>query len=450
MFEIERVVINLDFDRLTFSWVTRRSCIEALAVGSTSLFVDACLLAGSSFLPTLPQLDIEPSPPPKAPKIRAAADLIKRLGSFNGNAICLQYQDDPIMQSLNYVDLYHRAYLTIRNHVVIMIDGKVEPLNIDIAPSDVHEFIGQRLPDELYFYHTRGIIGPRILNWRTTGEVLETPPLDGGLSVTYQKLVREQLLPLRQTCLALLSYSLHRFYSHREVNLRCWFNEQGKTISIADVADPKTPLADWNVHIDKPSADQAMSTLGYATQSLKDATFAQSTVTPRKSDAKPLKTKDEVCANTLWRFLQLRGYVSKDHTLSPLGESLATATVQCQQSSEMEEAVFLAMELIRLNLLRSDNMFPAPPYHGAPYRGNDTDQRNTLLVSRVACLGQVRHKKIGFTGPLSRHLLAYSSIVSAVRRTQRDLIEMTLCTMLLNGSVSRDMDERVLQDSAFR
>ena len=82
-------------------------------------------------------------------------------------------------------------------------------------------------------------------------------------------------------------------------------------------------------------------------------------------------------------------------------------------------------------------MFPVPPYHGAPYRGSETDQRNTLLVSRVSCLGKLRHKNIGYTGPLSRHLLAYRSIISAVRGAQRDVLEMALCTMLLSGDVDR-------------
>lgn len=81
-------------------------------------------------------------------------------------------------------------------------------------------------------------------------------------------------------------------------------------------------------------------------------------------------------------------------------------------------------------------MFPS--YDGAPMRGSETDKRNTLLLSRIACLGKLRHRPIGFTGPLSRHLLGYNSIVGVVRGSQRDLLEMSLATLMLEGDVNRD------------
>jgi len=61
-----------------------------------------------------------------------------------------------------------------------------------------------------------------------------------------------------------------------------------------------------------------------------------------------------------------------------------------------------------------------------------------LLVSRVACLGKFQHKQIGFTGPLSRQLLGYHSMIAAVRNSMRDLVEVCLTTLLLNGEADRD------------
>lgn len=108
----------------------------------------------------------------------------------------------------------------------------------------------------------------------------------------------------------------------------------------------------------------------------------------------------------------------------------------------------LAIEMLRLSLLNSQIMFHS--YGGAPMRGSDIDKRNTLLVSRVACLLRLRHKDIGYTGPLSRHLLGYQSMVSAVRGSLRDLLEMSLCTMLINGHVARDLPPQELADVSFR
>ncbi|MBM6387600.1 MAG: hypothetical protein JSY10_27070 [Paenibacillus sp.] len=35
-------------------------------------------------------------------------------------------------------------------------------MNVENAPNDIHEFIGYRLPDEIYYYLMRGLIGPQV------------------------------------------------------------------------------------------------------------------------------------------------------------------------------------------------------------------------------------------------------------------------------------------------
>lgn len=60
-----------------------------------------------------------------------------------------------------------------------------------------------------------------------------------------------------------------------------------------------------------------------------------------------------------------------------------------------------------------------------------------MLVSRVAGLGTLRHRPIGFTGPLSQHLLGYNSIINLVRQTLRDLLEVASMQMFLTGCCDR-------------
>lgn len=64
-----------------------------------------------------------------------------------------------------------------------------------------------------------------------------------------------------------------------------------------------------------------------------------------------------------------------------------------------------------------------------------------MLVSRVACVAKLQHKSIGYSGPLSRQLLCYRSLISAVRSTLRNLIEVILTGLLLNGDASRDRND---------
>lgn len=71
----------------------------------------------------------------------------------------------------------------------------------------------------------------------------------------------------------------------------------------------------------------------------------------------------------------------------------------------------------------------------------DIDKRNCMLISRLACLGKIRHEPKGWSGPLSRHLLAYQSVISNVHASLRDLMEMIVAAMFLEGLVDRDRND---------
>jgi len=75
------------------------------------------------------------------------------------------------------------------------------------------------------------------------------------------------------------------------------------------------------------------------------------------------------------------------------------------------------------------------------YTDSEVDRSNCMLVSRVACFGLIRHQQKGYSGPLSRHLLAYQSMISSVHACDRDILEMVLVAMFLEGSVDRERDD---------
>ena len=54
------------------------------------------------------------------------------------------------------------------------------------------------------------------------------------------------------------------------------------------------------------------------------------------------------------------------HQLTKWGEVLQSALLKVGSKKEQEEAVFLAVELLRLNLLNANTMFPG--YTGEPVR----------------------------------------------------------------------------------
>ena len=136
---------------------------------------------------------------------------------------------------------------------------------------------------------------------------------------------------------------------------------------------------------------------------------------------------------------------------------LSTVINGVSGNQDLEEAAVTAVELLRFGLFHSDrNMFPS--YNGAPMRGSskfttldsrdnilanaylDTDKNINLLVSRVAGLGTLHHRPIGFTGPLSQHLLGYNSIINAIRSALRDLVEVSATQIFMAAFAKRDID----------
>ncbi|KAH0547560.1 hypothetical protein FGG08_000285 [Glutinoglossum americanum] len=439
LFDVDKVITKLDLVGLQFSWLSKRACQEELGKSrgiSDDMFIDACMLSGSSFLPTFPPLD----DPRKSDTIR---DSITMMFAFNRSvtAVCTHYQDHAQVQQMGYLDKYKRGRLAVKHHVVFTEDGRVEPLDVEHAPFDVHEFIGQRLPEELYFYLSKGVVGPNVLNWITSGELLEMPPLDNGDSEEYHRLVRDQLSPIRTQALSLLAQTLHFYYHRKDVTVRFWFDKKGERVLKPKdlIPPPYSVVAAW--HVKGSTLEQANptaakpGTLTFAVNSLSDPEFAART-TSAKDLTNLLKSKDEIIANTLWRFLQLRGYVNEKHELTAWGKALQSAISSLDPADSLEEPVFIGIELLRLKLLNADIMFPS--YTGVPLRGSEKDKRNCLLVSRVASLGKLRHKPIGFTGPLSRNHLAYHSMISAVRNSLRDLAEMIVASLLLHGDAERE------------
>lgn len=260
LFDVDKVIFRFDFDRSRFWWLSKQTCLDELGKISPEMFIDACLLSGSSFLPTFPPVENHRKPF----SIRDTTSMLLTLGR-SVTAVCTHYQDEPQVQQSNYLDRYRRARLAVKHHVILTDDGKVEPLDLDHAPSDVHEFIGLRLPEEIYFYLSRGLIGPRVLNWLTSGELVEYPPLDNGESQEYQRLIREQLDPYRTQALALLSQPLNRFFQRKDVTMRFWFGKDAeKTLSHKDlVQSTRETISAWNVKENVFRSQEEKAKVGY-------------------------------------------------------------------------------------------------------------------------------------------------------------------------------------------
>lgn len=306
----------------SFEWIDRRTCLEQLGREQhgripVDVFINACLLAGSNLLPTFPPLN-NLALFSKGYSIRDVVNLVVSCGN-SITQVCGQYSNDPHMKDVDYSDRYKRALTSIKHHIVITKEGDVETLDKEHAPQDVHDCIGQRLPEELNMYLSRGMLRPRVLNWLTSGKILLDAPYDGGDSVDYRNLVKVQLEPMREQALSLLADSVNRYYQRKEISTRVWFDSLYEAkVNIKDLLpSPKDSISQWNLrgdaiveqrrklavryvgrptksrtslnHIQASSESLLPGSLSFAIRSLSDADFALRTITPKSKD------KDKVC-----------------------------------------------------------------------------------------------------------------------------------------------------------
>lgn len=262
IFECTKIITSWDFEARQFTFVRREKCVADLSkfVGapqiSDDIFLDTCLLAGTPFLPTLPVLDA----PNRAELLKpySAIKMIMSNGQ-SGYSVVVSNNDVP-PSGKEYVTRYQKARMAVKNHPVYTADGKIEPQNQASIPNDAVQYLGQRLPDEIFHYMSRGLISSRILQWRASGEIFEVPPMDGGESPEYKNLVSSKLIPLRTTIVNLVSSSLHNWYRHNDLKQTNWFS-----------LDPSRKQAPTTIHVEKPSEAQAPSIVD--TWNVKEATF---------------------------------------------------------------------------------------------------------------------------------------------------------------------------------
>lgn len=248
LFDIDKIILNINSKQQpSFDWLSKSVCEERLGRISGDLFRDAQLLLGSNFLPEFPIL--KRNHPNGRPNVSDALNLLNTAGR-SVIQLCNQFREDPEVQNLEYADRYKKAIMAIKHHIVLDSNGVVAPLNFEYAPGDVHEFVGQRLPEELFFYISKGILASQVPNWLTTGEVNLTLP--GGVmdSEPYRRLLIEQLNPVRTQALKIVAESLNYYYSSREVILRTWDNNRDTTalkIELKTVLPLKAKASEWKV-----------------------------------------------------------------------------------------------------------------------------------------------------------------------------------------------------------
>jgi hypothetical protein len=453
LYDIHDAVIlppsSSDWEKKAFSGIIKSEIVKKLGV-TPDMFADALLMIGTTFLPTFPPLLPNEKISRQPFSVGDAVNLL-RASEKSVTSACTSFSDILQARDPHWLDKFRRAKMGVKHCVTITQDGRVKIRDTENLTGDNVEYLGLQLPPELYHYLSKVLIGPRILNIFGSLESLVFPTLDGVVSDEYRRLVTRSLVPLKETTAALISSRIHRGFQFKDLTMKFWFDDSFKhTLTHRTLQPPPNQQADtWGVKdADLSAQETATGTspgkLSFALLSLQENGFPPKTIT--QGVASGINSKSEVLSNVLWRLLHLRGYVNDQHELTSWGRALGTTlkaigpTVKkFDDIHHIEEAAFLAYELIRFDNLNARNRHPE--LIGGPLRGSDEDKANVILISRTVCLLKLRHHNIGYTGPLSKNMLAFHSIIKAVREADRDLLEAVTVSMFLNAQANRIRDD---------
>lgn len=246
LFDIDKLITRIDIEPEQFFWITKQFCQDELGRLSNEQFFDFCLLLGSSFLPPFPPLE-NPAFAGKV-NIRDALTMFNSAGR-NPLALFAQFDDDRRVQELQYVDAYKRASMTLRHHVFMDVDGKLCLMDPDHTSSDMHELIGQRLPEELHFYMSKGILGPEVPNFLTSGTIQVPLPLGFEDTEIYRQVAGDTVIPIKTQAIRLLSNSLHRFYQTKVIHVRTWYDDRAdRTINLKGLPSLSETIQSWKLN----------------------------------------------------------------------------------------------------------------------------------------------------------------------------------------------------------
>ncbi len=443
----DSVIKALDWKAKRVSATSKRQIVKNLGVSET-MFIDAALMTGTSFLPTFPPL-CDATVNPRPPSVTDATNML-RTAEKNMATLCASFSDILQAQDPSWLDRFHKARMAVDHFVHITESGEVRVHDYEKLTSDNHAYLGFQLPAELFHYLNRGLIGPRVLSWVTYCQVVVLPTLDGYVSDEYRDLVTKKLVPFYETALNLMGNRINRGINFQEIQLKVWYDSKFslKLKHRNGDNDGVARIAKWNVTGDALVAhfpEAKTGSIAFEMAALANKEFVKSTLAAPR--IRGVESADTVVSLTLWKLLTLRGYIDAK-TLQPtawgvaLTKTLAALEPVAQKHPEcttLNAAALLAFELIRLGLLNARNQHPE--LQGFPANGPHEYRNAVLLISRVATLLPLRQDTGGYTGPLSKNLLAFRSLTTTVADVTRALIDALLSLSFMSNQVKREQSD---------
>ncbi|KAL6451845.1 MKT1 Post-transcriptional regulator MKT1 [Candida maltosa Xu316] len=466
--KVDKFILGMEFQSKEFRFINKAHVLQELNLNERQ-FSDLCLLVGCNLQPeTFPIFPPIPKPNPMQP--------FPQLSYFKIGLDMLYHGDHSGL--LGYVvnlnngrllDLYYKGVCAIKYVPILNRDGYVELYNVAMAklgltanidfldeeedeeeeegqndegksgsdrsvkiPNDIHDIISQRLPPELYFYQSLGLLPLQLLESITKGELDIRPPLELGSSESYKSLISSKFYQnLLDYQYNLITQLLARYYQVKKIKVKYWFKND--VIELNNRMNPPffkriEPLFIQN---DK-SGDKFELT-----------DFFKSKLTGNYTTNKEIKTYEDIVSTVLLRTLYMYGILTDKKELSTIGKILVKLATEIETTQEeFEHFVLLILLLQSKTLVLND---PGKEYlnvsanykqvydHYRPQKSISSDElKKITLVSRIFTFSRLNISPINYQGPISRNLLNFRSHLEFLNTNLINSLQVTLIDFIVH------------------
>ncbi|KAF2070632.1 hypothetical protein CYY_008056 [Polysphondylium violaceum] len=436
LFGIYRLITDIDYEKGSYTWVDLKSILLELGL-THDQFIDACLLCGFEYCPTFPVIINSFG---KDYTFKAVCDMVKQY--HNGVELIRNYlYNYPTLEK--YMEQFIKAKCLINNHLVFYPNCTCEPIYKDAysRPSyDLNQIFGPRLPNDLYFYISQGVVNPMVINNFISGYLME--PFPTIESEEYCKML-DYLKIVRTKTLALLSSNLNDELKTKPVKTTRWFEpkEFDMAIRICNTDFPLSTKLTVDIQ-NKIKASTKPISFGFTAKHYDSLQLPpisnisnlsspppqnNNNNSPNNNESNsintdPIKDTDQGIFYTLTHALRLMGYFTAPY-FGKLIENVENPRIQ--------EATVLFIELLRSNTISSEKLhfIPKPSFEGP------ATKPEALLLSRVLSLIPSQLDNEAWGGPIDHDIMGFHEITRTLYKSLRNLIEITCLSHFLNHKI---------------
>lgn len=481
---VDKFILGMEFPNREFRFIDKLRVFKEFNC-SYDEFLDIAMAVGNDLQPTtLPPLQIYPAPQ----LFEIALEMVIATAT---NFYAYQFSNPVKSESSEFIEKYQKGVSALRYMPVLKDNGRVEfceeggivndprasaknnalsdnpttpqnekpqtkDKNVSSTsstprpiPTDVHDFIAQKLPSEYYFYRSLGLASGRLFDAITTGVYAVEPPLDGGFTKSYRDLVKKSVDAFKNKEINLLTQPINRYYQIKPIKQVNWFAPEDPIALTNRISPPifeklnrlivKTDLADK-----KFSISEFIKLLN-GSQDLSQDFISPEVIFPNSvSLEKKLSSPFDLLSTALLRSLHLLEFFDYDAEKKILKPTKWGFTLlklnELFVDPQHQEAIFVLLVFLKLNVL-SLSEETAPPSSSAlsqaTVRSYPQESLYILLLTRVLTLYQVEQKSSNYHGPIDKKTLIFSEHLDFVRENLDDLFEAVIVSSLTSGEFDR-------------